>query len=81
MVERLRRLDASTPFTIAIDAQTADEVHELRVIIPAELHRQLVSLKVLRGRSLAQTVSAALDLYFARLTPAHPERREADSAT
>ena len=42
-----------------------DDLHELRVRIPVDLHRQLLSLKVLRGRSLAETVSIALDIYFA----------------
>jgi hypothetical protein len=42
----------------------ADPLHELRVRIPVDLHRQLLSLKVLRGKSLAETVSTALDIYF-----------------
>ncbi|HUR68784.1 MAG TPA: hypothetical protein VM370_06015 [Candidatus Thermoplasmatota archaeon] len=41
-----------------------DHLHELRVRIPVDLHRQLLSLKVLRGKSLAETVSVALDVYF-----------------
>src|SRR5438552_10619458 len=44
-----------------------DELHELRVRIPVNLHRQLLSLKVLRGRSLAETVSLALDIYFSQV--------------
>lgn len=44
----------------------ADDLHELRVRIPVDLHRQLLSLKVLRGKSLADTVSMALDVYFAQ---------------
>lgn len=44
-----------------------DDLHELRVRIPVNLHRQLLSLKVLRGRSLAETVSLALDNYFAQV--------------
>lgn len=44
-----------------------DDLHELRVRIPVNLHRQLLSLKVLRGRSLAETVSMALDMYFAQV--------------
>lgn len=43
-------------------------LHELRVRIPVDLHRQLLSLKVLRGKSLAETVSTALDIYFAEHT-------------
>ena len=46
-------------------AVSMEELHELRVRIPVDLHRQLLSLKVLRGRSLAETVSLALDIYFA----------------
>ena len=42
-----------------------EDLHELRVRIPVDLHRQLLSLKILRGRSLAETVSIALDIYFA----------------
>lgn len=42
-----------------------NDLHELRVRIPVDLHRQLLSLKVLRGRSLADTVALALDMYFA----------------
>jgi hypothetical protein len=40
------------------------DLHELRVRISNDLHRQLLSLKVLRGRSLAESVSLALDMYF-----------------
>ena len=46
-------------------ADASDPLHELRVRIPVDLHRQLLSLKVLRGKSLAETVSNALDIYFA----------------
>ena len=46
-------------------ASNEDYLHELRVRIPVDLHRQLLSLKVLRGKSLAETVSTALDIYFA----------------
>lgn len=51
-------------FREASMAATQDDLHELRVRIPVDLHRQLLSLKVLRGRSLAETVSMALDIYF-----------------
>lgn len=44
-----------------------EDLHELRVRIPVDLHRQLLSLKLLRGRSLADTVSIALDQYFAKV--------------
>jgi hypothetical protein len=54
----------------------ADELHELRVRIPVELHRQLLSLKVLRGKSLAETVSLALDIYFADVARARAEAAE-----
>lgn len=49
-----------------------DDLHELRVRIPVNLHRQLLSLKVLRGRSLAETVSLALDNYFAQVKTPPP---------
>ena len=51
------------PQTIPIQGGL-DPLHELRVRIPVDLHRQLLSLKVLRGKSLAETVSTALDIYF-----------------
>lgn len=52
--------------SVPMSAQaTEDYLHELRVRIPVDLHRQLLSLKVLRGKSLAETVSGALDIYFA----------------
>lgn len=54
------------PAGIALSTPPADEhLHELRVRIPVDLHRQLLSLKILRGKSLAVTVSNALDVYFA----------------
>lgn len=49
----------------AAPMSSEDYLHELRVRIPVDLHRQLLSLKVLRGKSLAETVSVALDIYFA----------------
>lgn len=49
-----------------------DYLHELRVRIPVDLHRQLLSLKVLRGKSLAETVSTALDIYFAEHSKGEP---------
>ena len=56
-----------------------NDLHELRVRIPVDLHRQLLSLKVLRGRSLAETVALALDIYFANHNRHPPE--EADEAS
>ena len=55
---------------------SSEDLHELRVRIPVELHRQLLSLKVLRGRSLAETVSIALDIYFADVAKARAEAAE-----
>lgn len=58
-----------------------DDLHELRVRIPMNLHRQLLSLKVLRGRSLAETVSMALDMYFAQVkAPPSTEDKESRSS-
>ena len=68
-------LSSSAPAPVLRDAQfgiSEDDLHELRVRIPLDLHRQLLSLKVLRGRSLAETVSIALDIYFAER--AEPEK-------
>ena len=68
MVERLVRRDndltADPMLRGGAPSIGVDELHELRVRIPVDLHRQLLSLKVLRGRSLAETVSLALDRYF-----------------
>lgn len=57
---------------MAEPTSSEDELHELRVRIPVDLHRQLLSLKVLRGRSLAESVSLALDMYFAEHAPLKP---------
>lgn len=53
-----------------------NDLHELRVRIPVDLHRQLLSLKVLRGRSLAETVALALDIYFAN----HQKQAEGEAS-
>lgn len=58
-----------------------DDLHELRVRIPVNLHRQLLSLKVLRGRSLAETVSLALDNYFAQVRSPSASVEEKDEST
>lgn len=63
---------AGAPLPVA----SQEDLHELRVRIPVDLHRQLLSLKVLRGRSLAETVSLALDIYFAE----HTAERDAEQA-
>lgn len=71
-------LPAAVPvFRQAPQAASENDLHELRVRIPVDLHRQLLSLKVLRGRSLADTVALALDLYFARH---EAEKREQQNA-
>lgn len=54
--------------------------HELRVRIPHDQHRQLLSLKVLRGMSLAETVSTALAIYFAERARQMAEGRDPDAA-
>lgn len=70
MTERipLRENTPNAPVTTPVFREnlggSEDDLHELRVRIPVDLHRQLLSLKVLRGRSLAETVSIALDIYF-----------------
>lgn len=78
MVERIARDErpassAEIQLRTLLPANAADELHELRVRIPVDLHRQLLSLKVLRGHSLAETVSAALDKYFAEARAAPPQ--------
>lgn len=80
MAETPLRVAVPTPTSVpvlSLDAPAAsaeDVLHELRVRIPTDLHRQLLSLKVLRGKSLAETVSLALDNYFAE----NARRREAE---
>lgn len=56
---------ALAPPGLPVAPPAEDPLHELRVRIPVDLHRQLLSLKILRGKSLAETVSTALDIYFA----------------
>lgn len=79
MVERLVQKDAGpTPLDAPLELRPrgpelgAEELHELRVRIPVDLHRQLLSLKVLRGKSLAETVSLALDIYFSQVKASIP---------
>ncbi|GEM_PF-4482025 len=86
MAERLPRpataisdpLNAPLPvFRQAPPTAGENDLHELRVRIPVDLHRQLLSLKVLRGRSLAETVALALDIYFANHGKSAPHDEEA----
>lgn len=49
--------------------QNLDELRELRVMLPAEVYRQLFSLKILRNVTIAETVTKALSQYFEK----HPE--------
>lgn len=46
---------------------------ELKAKIPVRLHLQLHSIKVLTGRPICETVTQALDEYFA----AHPVEKDA----
>lgn len=74
-------LEDPAPRSVTIkEARTLEPVHELRVRIPVDLHRQLLSLKVLRGKSLAETVSQALDLYFAEHARRAPTEASEDAA-
>lgn len=78
--EDLRPLHAAPANHGSIAVGSAmEDLHELRVRIPVNLHRQLLSLKVLRGRSLAETVSLALDQYFAQVKS--PQGTEGKGAT
>ncbi len=54
------------------DGGELEAFHELRVRIPTDVHRQLLALKILRGATLAQTVSTALDRYFAGRADGEP---------
>lgn len=80
--EDVRTLHAAPLIQGSIPVGTGmDDLHELRVRIPVNLHRQLLSLKVLRGRSLAETVSMALDMYFAQVkAPSTAEDKDAKPA-
>jgi hypothetical protein len=81
MVDRfLDPRDPTMPAFPRAEGTGGDELHELRVRIPTNLHRQLLSLKVLRGRSLAETVSLALDNYFAQVKTSPPASGEPETA-
>jgi hypothetical protein len=41
-----------------------DELREIKVTIPAELHLHLVRAKFLKGRPMGESVRAALHRYF-----------------
>lgn len=43
---------------------TADAMKDLKVRIPVEYHIQLRTLKILKGKSMSDALSEALDLYF-----------------
>lgn len=49
-----------------VDQFEPEHCHELRVRVPTDVHRQLLALKVLRGVTLADAVTLALDRYFAQ---------------
>jgi hypothetical protein len=44
----------------------ADGVREIRVRIPADLHVRLQSMRLLRGKSVSDAVTEALERYFAQ---------------
>lgn len=71
----------SAPISVPVfEGPAEDHLHELRVRIPVDLHRALLSLKVLRGKSLADTVSTALDIYFTEhARRAFPETEREDA--
>lgn len=60
--------------------QNLDDLRELRVMLPADVYRQLFSLKILRNVTIAETVTKALSQYFHEHPEAGavmlPERRE-----
>lgn len=48
---------------------------ELKVIIPMELHLQLLRRKLLQGQTIASSVEEALRLYFKELEAQPPRPR------
>ncbi|MHB8586162.1 MAG: hypothetical protein ACYDDF_10075 [Thermoplasmatota archaeon] len=51
-----------------------DPEKEIKIRIPAALHRKLHSMKVLTGKPIAEAVAEALALYFARIADEQVER-------
>ena len=50
--------------TLAMPVQRSSK--DLKVRIPVKYHMQLHTLKILRGKSLSDAVTEALDEYFAK---------------
>ena len=51
--------------TMMLERSTAQN-KDLKVRIPVKYHMQLHTLKILRGKSLSDAVTEALDEYFAK---------------
>ena len=49
-----------------------DRLKELKVVIPVELHLQLLRRKLLHGETIASTVEEALRQYFTELDAQPP---------
>jgi hypothetical protein len=47
-----------------IGARTPEQLKEIKVTIPAELHLRLVQEKILHGQPIGTSVSEALRIYF-----------------
>ena len=52
--------------TTTIQRGTTSQNKDLKVRIPVKYHMQLHTLKILRGKSLSDAVTEALDEYFAK---------------
>lgn len=49
-----------------------EDLKEIKVALPAQLHNSLHVLKALRGQSISRTVTLALEDYFAKHAPGAP---------
>ncbi|MHB8586530.1 MAG: hypothetical protein ACYDDF_11950 [Thermoplasmatota archaeon] len=58
----------------------AEGVREIRVRIPADLHVRLQSMRLLKGKSVSDAVTEALDRYFAEHAWGPREDRESASS-
>ena len=55
--------------TIPVTVETGLPNKDLKVRIPVKYHMQLHTLKILKGKSLSDAVTEALDDYFAKAPP------------
>lgn len=56
--------EATSGLPMTTPPRAAEDLKEMKVTIPAQLHLQLVQAKLLRGQPIHTTVREALRLYF-----------------